>query len=157
MRPALEASLDKTVRPGTAVEPGSRVVAGLAARVVGTSEYVSPRTLVVEDVWGGGVGEFWDAFDLTGVAPTQVPTGASLTVEAIGPDGAVYMAALRGTSVWRVPIHADGTAGEPQRKLHGTYGRIRDVLFVGDRLWLTTSNNSNDKLISLPLSDVGAG
>lgn len=76
---------------------------------------------------------------------------------AMGPDGAVYMAALRGESVWRVPIHADGTVGEPQRKLHGTYGRIRDVLFVGGRLWLTTSNGSNDKLISLPLSDVGAG
>lgn len=76
---------------------------------------------------------------------------------AIGPDGAVYMAALRGTSVWRVPIRADGSAGEPQRKLNGTYGRIRDVLFVGGRLWLTTSNGSNDRLISLPLSDVGAG
>ncbi|HEY9496839.1 MAG TPA: PQQ-dependent sugar dehydrogenase [Intrasporangium sp.] len=76
---------------------------------------------------------------------------------AMGPDGAVYMAALRGESIWRVPIHADGTVGEPQRKLHGTYGRIRDVLFVGGRLWLTTSNGSNDKLISLPLSDVGAG
>ena len=75
---------------------------------------------------------------------------------AMGPDGAVYMAALRGESVWRVPIHADGTVGEPQRKLHGTYGRIRDVLFVGGRLWLTTSNGSNDKLISLPLSDVGS-
>ncbi|WP_240200478.1 DUF5979 domain-containing protein [Cellulosimicrobium cellulans] len=88
VRPSLEASLDKTIRPGTAVEPGARVVTGLAARVVGTSEYVSPRTLVVEDVWAGDAGEFWDAFDLAGVAPTQVPTGASLTVEAIGPDGA---------------------------------------------------------------------
>ena len=76
---------------------------------------------------------------------------------AIGPDGAVYMAALRGQSVWRVPIQANGTVGEPQRKLHGTYGRIRDVLFVGGRLWLTTSNVSDDKLISVPLSDVGAG
>lgn len=76
---------------------------------------------------------------------------------AMGPDGAVYMAALRGESVWRVPIQVNGTVGEPERKLRGTYGRIRDVLFVGGRLWLTTSNASNDKLISLPLSDVGAG
>ncbi|MFF2832335.1 DUF5979 domain-containing protein [Cellulosimicrobium cellulans] len=87
VRPSLEATLDKTIRPGTAVEPGTRVVAGLDAHVGGSSEYVSPRTLVVEDVWAGGAGEFWDAFDLAGVAPTQVPTGASLTVEAIGPDG----------------------------------------------------------------------
>ena len=59
---------------------------------------------------------------------------------AMGPDGAVYMAALRGESVWRVPIHADGTVGEPERNLEGTYGRIRDVRFVGRSLWLTTSN-----------------
>ncbi|GAA6524687.1 PQQ-dependent sugar dehydrogenase [Intrasporangium sp. DVR] len=75
----------------------------------------------------------------------------------IGPDGAVYMAALRGESVWRVPIRSDGSVGEPQRTLHATYGRIRDVLFVSDRLWLTTSNGSDDRLISVPLSDVGAG
>ncbi len=93
VRPAIDATLDKTVRPGTAVEPGARVVAGLAARVVGTSEYVSPRTFVVEDVWAGGAGEFWDAFDLAGVAPTQVPSGASLTVEAIGPDGSALRVA----------------------------------------------------------------
>ena len=38
---------------------------------------------------------------------------------AIGPDGAVYMAALRGESVWRVPINADGTAGTPDAAPRG--------------------------------------
>jgi glucose/arabinose dehydrogenase len=76
---------------------------------------------------------------------------------AIGPDGAVYMAALRGQSVWRVPIRADGTAGTPGRYLEGVYGRIRDVLFVSGRLWLLTSNGGDDRLMSLPLSSVGAG
>jgi hypothetical protein len=60
--------------------------------------------------------------------------------------------------VWRVPVNADGTAGKATRHLHGTYGRIRDILFVGKRAWITTSNNTGtDRLISLPLSDVGAG
>ncbi|GAA2745691.1 PQQ-dependent sugar dehydrogenase [Terrabacter aerolatus] len=77
---------------------------------------------------------------------------------AVGPDGAVYMAALRGQSVWRVPINADGTAGTPTRHLQGVYGRIRDIRFVGDRVWITTSNNDRaDRLISLPLSAVGVG
>lgn len=77
---------------------------------------------------------------------------------AVGPDGAVYMAALRGQSVWRVPVNADGTAGTPSRHLKGTYGRIRDIHFVGDRVWITTSNNDRaDRLISLPLSAVGVG
>ncbi len=77
---------------------------------------------------------------------------------AVGPDGAVYMAALRGESVWRVPVHADGTAGKATRHLNRTYGRIRDIHFVGNRVWITTSNNNGaDRLISLPLSAVGAG
>ncbi|GAA5024350.1 hypothetical protein GCM10023258_16320 [Terrabacter aeriphilus] len=76
---------------------------------------------------------------------------------AVGPDGAVYMAALRGQSVWRVPVDADGTAGTPTRHLQGTYGRIRDIRFVAGRAWVTTSNNDGaDRLISLPLADVGA-
>jgi glucose/arabinose dehydrogenase len=76
---------------------------------------------------------------------------------AVGPDGAVYMAALRGQSVWRVQIKANGTAGTSKRLLHGTYGRIRDIAFVGGRAWITTSNNDGaDRLISLPLADVGA-
>lgn len=76
---------------------------------------------------------------------------------AVGPDGAVYMAALRGQSVWRVPVNADGSAGTPTRHLQGSYGRIRDVHFVGSRVWITTSNNDGaDRLISLPLSAVGA-
>ena len=74
---------------------------------------------------------------------------------AVGPDGAVYMAALRGQSVWRVPINADGTAGTPSRHLQGVYGRIRDIAFVGGRVWILTSNGSNDRVLSLPPSDVG--
>ena len=76
---------------------------------------------------------------------------------AVGPDGAVYMAALRGESVWRVPVNADGTVGESRRLLEGTYGRVRDIAFVAGRAWITTSNNDgDDRLISVPLADVGA-
>lgn len=75
----------------------------------------------------------------------------------IGPDGAVYMAALRGQSVWRVPIRSDGSTGTPERHLEGELGRIRDVLFVSGRLWLLTSNGTDDRLMSLPPSAVGAG
>ena len=84
--------------------------------------------------------------------PTSQMSPSGIT---IGRDGAVYMAALRGQSVWRVPIQPDGTAGTPQRYLEGVYGRIRDVLFVKGRLWLLTSNGTNDRLMSLPPSSVG--
>jgi glucose/arabinose dehydrogenase len=75
---------------------------------------------------------------------------------AVGADGAVYMAALRGESLWRVPINADGSAGTPSRHLEGTYGRVRDIRFVDGRAWILTNNGDDDRLMSLPLSDVGA-
>jgi fimbrial isopeptide formation D2 family protein len=87
--PALTTTLDKTVRPASAVEPGARVVSELRSRVVGTSEYTVPTQIVVEDRWDGAAGTYWDAFDLAGVASTQVPSGAGLRIEAFGPDGAV--------------------------------------------------------------------
>ena len=86
--------------------------------------------------------------------PSQMsPTGIT-----VGPDGAIYIAALRGESVWRVPINDDGTAGTPSRHLEGTFGRIRDVRFVtSDRVWILTNNGTDDRLLSLPRSAVGAG
>jgi len=60
---------------------------------------------------------------------------------AVGADGSVYMAALRGQSLWRIPLDGNGEAGSPQRLLQGTYGRLRTVASAPDgRLWLATSN-----------------
>ncbi|TQM62460.1 PQQ-dependent sugar dehydrogenase [Humibacillus xanthopallidus] len=85
--------------------------------------------------------------------PTSEMSPSGITV---GPDGAVYLAALRGESVWRVPVRPDGTAGTPTRHLEGTYGRIRDIRFVDGRAWILTNNGTDDRLMSLPPSDVGA-
>jgi glucose/arabinose dehydrogenase len=79
---------------------------------------------------------------------------------AIGRDGAVYLAALRGESLWRVPLNPDGSAGRPRRLLPGTYGRLRTVMTGPDgRLWLVTSNTfrgsprpGDDKVVILPLA-----
>jgi glucose/arabinose dehydrogenase len=74
-------------------------------------------------------------------------------------DGAVYMAALRGESLWRIPV--DGAdAGTPQRLLAGEYGRLRDVVTGPDgRLWVLTSNTyrgnpraDDDKVLVFPMS-----
>ena len=60
---------------------------------------------------------------------------------AVGPDGDVYMAALRGESLWRVPVNGPRRQGEPQRLFQGRYGRIRDVVAAPDRsLWILSSN-----------------
>jgi glucose/arabinose dehydrogenase len=76
-------------------------------------------------------------------------------------DGAVYVAALRGEALWRVPLDGD-TVGAPERLLHGAYGRLRAVE-VDDEgaLWLLTSNRSrgrpregDDRVVVLTLDDV---
>lgn len=72
----------------------------------------------------------------------QWPTDdASPSGIAVGTDGAIYMAALRGESLWRIPLDGKGRAGKPQRLLQGKYGRLRTVVTAPDgRLWLVTSN-----------------
>jgi glucose/arabinose dehydrogenase len=62
------------------------------------------------------------------------PSGAAVA------DGALYVGALRGERLWRVPL--DGTrAGEPEAMLDGRYGRLRTVVVAPDgALWVTTSN-----------------
>ena len=90
----------------------------------------------------------------------QWPTAdASPSGIAVGADGAVYMAALRGESLWRIPLNANGKAGTPERLLQGTYGRLRTVVSAPDgRLWLASSNTfrgtlkpGDDRILALRL------
>jgi glucose/arabinose dehydrogenase len=62
------------------------------------------------------------------------PSGAAVA------GGALYVGALRGERLWRVPL--DGAeAGAPQALLDGRYGRLRTVVTAPDgSLWVTTSN-----------------
>jgi len=78
---------------------------------------------------------------------------------AVGADGAVYMAALRGQSLWRIPLDGNGKVGTPERLLQGRYGRLRTVVTAPDgRLWLVTSNTfrgaprpGDDRILALRL------
>jgi glucose/arabinose dehydrogenase len=55
-------------------------------------------------------------------------------------DGALWMAALRGERLWRIPVDETGTIGEPEAFFEGEYGRLRNVLTVGpDELLLATN------------------
>jgi glucose/arabinose dehydrogenase len=87
--------------------------------------------------------------------PTSDASPSGITV---GADHAVYMAALRGESLWRVPLDGQGGTGEPERLLQGSYGRLRTVVKApDDRLWLVTSNTfrgeprpGDDQVLILP-------
>ncbi|MES9525356.1 PQQ-dependent sugar dehydrogenase [Streptomyces capoamus] len=56
-------------------------------------------------------------------------------------NGVIWMAALKGERLWRVPLNGTSASAAPQAFLAGTYGRLRTVVPAGgDRLWLVTSN-----------------
>ncbi|MFH5821522.1 PQQ-dependent sugar dehydrogenase [Georgenia sp. AZ-5] len=74
---------------------------------------------------------------------------------------AVYLAALRGEALWRVPRGG----GEPQRLLHEAYGRLRAVETDGTgNLWVLTSNTfrgeprpGDDQVVVLDPATLGEG
>ncbi|HEX5333007.1 MAG TPA: PQQ-dependent sugar dehydrogenase [Cellulomonas sp.] len=62
------------------------------------------------------------------------PSGLAVTTEG------VYLAALRGERLWRVPL-LPGAVGTPGALLVGTYGRLRNVAVAPDgSLWVLTGN-----------------
>ncbi len=82
---------------------------------------------------------------------------------AVGPDGSVFLAALKGESLWKVPVNSDGSTGDPRRLLQGDYGRVRDVLIGPDgNLWIVTNNTArgnprpgDDRIVRLPQALTG--
>lgn len=84
----------------------------------------------------GGGDEYTDPVATWSTADAS-PSG--ITVNA---DGSIVMAALRGESLWRIPVSGEGaTAGEPERLLEGEHGRLRDVELAPDgSLWVLTNN-----------------
>ncbi|WP_238439446.1 hypothetical protein [Microbacterium sp. JZ31] len=86
--PDIALELDKQISPTGAVTAGGTVVVQLPTKTSTDSAYVVPTRLVVEDVWREDVAaDFWNAFDPTAIAPTQLLSGSTLTVEARMPDG----------------------------------------------------------------------
>jgi len=58
----------------------------------------------------------------------------------------VYMAALRGERLWRIPLGSGEDTGTPTAYYVGRYGRLRTVTAVpgSDDLWLSTTNVDNN-------------
>lgn len=88
----------------------------------------------------------WDTDDAS-------PSGIAVTADA------VYLAALQGERLWRVPVDGGAVSGEPEVALDG-YGRLRHVEVAPDgSLWLLTSNtfrgdprDGDDRIVRVPLT-----
>jgi glucose/arabinose dehydrogenase len=71
--------------------------------------------------------------------PQDSPSGIAIA------GGSVWMAALRGQRLWRIPLDGARTAAAPQDFLVGRYGRLRSVLAVDDRTILVTTSNRDGR------------
>jgi len=90
----------------------------------------------------------WPKFEGTGgAAEGYTDPQATWSTDVASPsglaflDGALWMGALRGSRLWKIPVDADQNAGQPEAYFVGEYGRMRTVVAAPDgNLWVTTSN-----------------
>ncbi|GAA3123570.1 PQQ-dependent sugar dehydrogenase [Planomonospora alba] len=94
---------------------------------------------------GGNYG--WPEVEGVGDDPRFIDPVATWSTDEASPsglayaDGSLWMAALRGARLWRIPLAADGEAGEPVPLFADRYGRLRAVAAApGGPLWFGTSN-----------------
>jgi glucose/arabinose dehydrogenase len=67
-------------------------------------------------------------------------------------SGAIWMAALHGERLWRIPLH--GTkAGKPHAVLVHRFGRLRSVLALGPHRLLVTTSNRDGRAPAHPGDD----
>ncbi|MCX5385848.1 sorbosone dehydrogenase family protein [Streptomyces sp. NBC_00083] len=66
------------------------------------------------------------------------PSGIAYT------GGSVWLAALKGERLWRVPLNGTTALAAPEAFLTGRYGRLRTVLAAGPgKLWALTNNTDS--------------
>ncbi|MEP7766024.1 PQQ-dependent sugar dehydrogenase [Sanguibacter sp. 25GB23B1] len=87
------------------------------------------------------------------------PSGLAVT------DEGVYLAGLRGETLWRVPLAAQGV-GEPQALLDGVHGRLRAVVVANNGTLRVLTNNTDgrgtprvgdDQLLEVTITPTGTG
>nr|WP_249188264.1 PQQ-dependent sugar dehydrogenase [Nocardiopsis sp. MG754419] len=91
---------------------------------------------------------------------TWEPAEASPSGAAIAGDS-LWVASLRGSRLWEIPLTGEGEVGAPEAHFVDTFGRLRTVVAHpdGDALWLSTSNrdawgspeDGDDRVMSVPL------
>ncbi|MDQ8044332.1 MAG: PQQ-dependent sugar dehydrogenase, partial [Solirubrobacteraceae bacterium] len=90
---------------------------------------------------------------------TWTPTSTSSPSGAAIVGNTLYIGALAGRKLWKIPIHG-ASLGKPVGLLSGTYGRIRAVTAAPNgSIWFSTSNrdgrgspvSSDDRIVQLGL------
>lgn len=96
VNPDVTTDIEKVIRPSTPVEPGDSVIASLTTVTDALGDNATVNDIVIEDAWDGSEDGFWNAFDLTSIAPTEVPANTTLSVEVRDSSGTWHEIALYG-------------------------------------------------------------
>ncbi|MDW5322753.1 PQQ-dependent sugar dehydrogenase [Plantactinospora sp. KLBMP9567] len=168
MRPDGSAPPDNPTAGSLVYSLGHRNVQGLAWDAQGrlyASEFGQNSWDEVNYIVPGG-NYGWPTVEGQGNDPRfRNPIVTWSTAEA-SPSGAaidgnmLFVAALRGTRLWQVPLNGSGgVAGSPTAQLTGQYGRLRTVERAPDgSLWVATSNRdgrgtpaaTDDRILRFP-------
>ncbi|MEO8096049.1 MAG: hypothetical protein ABI632_14145, partial [Pseudolysinimonas sp.] len=81
--PQIGVTMTKTITPSasTAVPAGGRSVVQLRATTSSDSGFVMPTAVTITDAATASATDYWNAFNVVGVAPTQVLSGSTLLVQ----------------------------------------------------------------------------
>lgn len=107
----------------------------------------------------------WPVVEGIGGDPKYTDPVAQWPTDEASPSGlavvgdTVFLAALRGQRLWTAWSTAGAAPVTVAPFFEGTFGRLRDVVALGDRLWLLTNNtdgrgsprSGDDRLIEVPL------
>jgi len=168
MMPDGKPPADNPVRGSLVFSRGHRNVQGLAFDPVGrlfASEFGQNRFDEVNAIVAGG-NYGWPEVEGAGGEPrfrdplvTWATDEASPSGAAIA-GGALYVAALKGERLWRIPLDGRGGLGRPEALFVGRFGRLRHVALASDgSLWVLTSNRDgrgnpvadDDRILRIPL------
>jgi len=168
MTPDGKPPADNPVKGSLVYSRGHRNVQGLAFDPAGrlfASEFGQNRFDEVNRIVAGG-NYGWPEVEGAGGAPrfrdplvTWATSESSPSGAAIA-GGALYVAALKGERLWRIPLDGRGGLGRPEALFVGDFGRLRHVALAPDgSLWLLTSNRDgrgdpvadDDRILRIPL------
>jgi uncharacterized repeat protein (TIGR01451 family) len=81
--PQIGLTMTKTVTPSASVPvpPGGRSIVQLKATTSSDSGFVTPTNITIVDQASGAADDYWNAFNVVGVAPTQVLANSTLLVQ----------------------------------------------------------------------------
>jgi hypothetical protein len=134
VKPRIDVGLTKSITPSANRRAGESVQATLNPTFTSATANVKPKTLIVTDEWNkDSETDFWNAFNLTTIEPTQVIAGSTLHIRVKTDGGYVDIGsktAVDGTTTYG--LNADELKAALEAKGLGSAEDITGIQFEYD-------------------------